>query len=442
MKPEAGQEIPVHNLKTVVRETGISPHTLRAWERRYGLPRPARTPGGHRLYSRRDIEIIRWLMARQAEGMSIGRAVALWRTLEAQGLDPLQQHPARMVAAPSGAEPSLQALREGWVDACMRFAEEEAETILAQAFAMYPPEVIVLRLIQPALEEIGERWYRGTATVQQEHFASALAIRRLHALIAAAPSPFRSERLLIACPPGEMHTLPALWASFLLRRRGWPVVDLGADVPLIRMKEALTAIRPRLVIVTAQMLKTAASLADMAELVREMQVPLAYGGRIFQRRPSLRTHIPGVYLEGQWEDLPNLVEAVLRGDLSPRFIPLPEIYREALIRYRAVRASLEASLRLQLDHEITETELEIGFQELGNVIEAALRLGDPGAVRIEVEWIIHLVYHRHRPLTGLLRYLEAYAIALRNHLPDDPVVASLASHLEASISSARESGLP
>ena len=56
---------PTFNLKAVVNETGLKPDTLRAWERRYGLPKPHRTPGGHRLYSQRDIDMLKWLISRQ-----------------------------------------------------------------------------------------------------------------------------------------------------------------------------------------------------------------------------------------------------------------------------------------------------------------------------------------------------------------------------------------
>lgn len=59
---------PTFNLKAVVQETGIKPDTLRAWERRYGLPEPDRSTGGHRLYSQRNIDTLRWLIARQEEG--------------------------------------------------------------------------------------------------------------------------------------------------------------------------------------------------------------------------------------------------------------------------------------------------------------------------------------------------------------------------------------
>src|SRR5512136_3331090 len=83
-------DVPTLNLKAVVRETGLKPDTIRAWERRYGIPKPPRTTGGHRLYSQRDIDLLKWMNARQHEGMSISRIVDLWKSLEAEGKDPLQ----------------------------------------------------------------------------------------------------------------------------------------------------------------------------------------------------------------------------------------------------------------------------------------------------------------------------------------------------------------
>ena len=79
---------PRFNLKAVVQQTGLKPDTLRAWERRYGLPTPERSSGGHRLYSKHDVDTLKWLIARQREGLSIKRAVELWRQVESEGRDP------------------------------------------------------------------------------------------------------------------------------------------------------------------------------------------------------------------------------------------------------------------------------------------------------------------------------------------------------------------
>src|SRR5258707_3552020 len=77
----------VFNTKAVARETGVPADTFRAWERRYGVPHPQRTAGLHRLYSDRDIAIIRWLRDRTAEGMNISQAVQLLTNTLESGLE-------------------------------------------------------------------------------------------------------------------------------------------------------------------------------------------------------------------------------------------------------------------------------------------------------------------------------------------------------------------
>ena len=92
------------------------------------------------------------------------------------------------------------------MQACLNFDEPRAEQTLTQAFALFPLNSVVLDVLLRGLAEIGEGWYRGEVAVQQEHFASALAVRRLQTLIAASPAPTRAERVVLACPPGEQHT--------------------------------------------------------------------------------------------------------------------------------------------------------------------------------------------------------------------------------------------
>ena len=95
------RKTPAYNLKVVIRETGLKADTLRAWERRYGLPNPQRTAGGHRLYSQYDIEMIKWLIERQNEGLRINRAVQLWQSFEEQGKDPLEMMPSPVTMTPA-----------------------------------------------------------------------------------------------------------------------------------------------------------------------------------------------------------------------------------------------------------------------------------------------------------------------------------------------------
>src|SRR5512147_1045703 len=117
---------PAFNLKVVLKETGLAADTLRAWERRYGLPVPKRTAGGHRLYSQRDIETIKWLTKRQEEGLSISRAVDMWKEELASGTDPLAGS-ASLASLSSVSMPvqyqapdtTIDSLRARWLQACL-----------------------------------------------------------------------------------------------------------------------------------------------------------------------------------------------------------------------------------------------------------------------------------------------------------------------------------
>jgi MerR family transcriptional regulator, light-induced transcriptional regulator len=418
------EQAPTFNLKVVVQETGLKPDTLRAWERRYGLPAPDRTQGGHRLYSQRDIDMLKWLMERQEEGLSISRAIALWRKLEGEGQDPLK---ALAYAKPSPAPaPALVAqgdtiseLRQAWLAACKDFDEARAEQILAQTFARYSPETVCFELFQKGLAEIGQAWYKGEVTVQQEHFTSELIMRRLETLVAAAPPPTRPGRILIGCPAEEEHTFAPLLLTYLLKRRGWSVFYLGARVPTAQLQETVDRIEPHLVILSAQRLSSAAELLEAARLLQRQGVPLAFGGRIFNRIPALHQRIPGHFL-GKSLQVSEVVETLLTAPVPP---PLPptqtasETYRQALAHYREQRTMIEAQLWHSVGVlEIPHNLLAYANQELGHNIRAALTLGDVDFLCDDLSWIKGLLQNHRMPQEMLCRYLEAYLHAAQTHL--------------------------
>lgn len=403
---------PTYNLKVVLHETGIKADTLRAWERRYGLPEPQRTGGGHRLYSEHDMEAIKWLLARQAEGLSISRAVTLWRSLEDEGRDPLEA----LAYGPSGASSATPAgdgladLRRGWLQACRAFDEKTAERVLSQSFALHPAETVVVEVLQKGLAEIGQGWYRGEVTVQQEHFASALALRRLDTMIAAAPPPTRKGRVLVACPPGEDHTFSPLLITLFLRHRGWDVVYLGANVPLSEMANTVAQVRPRLVVMTAMQLQTAATLLEMARFLGEHSIPVAFGGLIFNRIPALQERIPGIFLGENLLEAVHQVEQVLTR--SPAEVRVQSGRREiaaAHNHYRQRRAGIEAGVWQRLESAGFDLQhLSMANLQLSQDIQAALALGDMDFLGPDIEWIDAYLVHHQLPPHVLQTYLAAY----------------------------------
>jgi DNA-binding transcriptional MerR regulator/methylmalonyl-CoA mutase cobalamin-binding subunit len=425
---------PRYNVKAVVKQTGIKPDTLRAWERRYGLPAPKRSSGGHRLYSQRDLDTIKWLSVRQQEGLSIKRAVELWRQVEANGRDPLktatpiarQPMPAHL---PEGG--TIVHLREQWLEACLTYDEQHAERILAEAFSLYSPEVVALELMQSAVAEVGDLWYRNEITVQQEHFCSSLVIRRLESLVMAAPPPTRPGRILAACPPNENHVISLLLITFLLRRRGWEVVYLGADVPVERMEITVEVTRPQLVILASQQLHTAATLMEMAQVLREQEMPVAYGGLIFNTIPELRARIAGHFLGERLEQVPRLVESLMVAPRpAPEAEPVPDRFGEMEAHFRERRGQIEAQLVQNLIAEgMPVNHLAVANGEMGLNIDAALALGNIAYLGTDIEWVEDLIKNYRLPTESLKTYLRAYRRVAGEQLDErgEPIVAWLGS---------------
>lgn len=410
---------PAYNLKAVLQETGIAADTLRAWERRYGLPMPERTAGGHRLYSQHDVHLIKWLMARQAEGLSISRAVDLWNEQTASGADPLADlHQQSAITLPGA---NLESVRREWLAACFQYDTVSADQLLNQAFAAHSIEIICAEVIQRGLFEIGELWHKGMASVQQEHFASGIAMRRLEALISATPPPTRTETILAVCPPNEWHAFPLLLTALFLRRRGWNVVYLGANVPIDRIEETINTVHPKLVVLSAQTLITAVSLREMARLLNQKGIQSAFGGRVFNHITGLSKHIPAHFLGNTIEfSIPNIENLVT----NP--IPVPE--EEAIDRqtlhiaeeYKQKRPFIEAAI-LENTKSLNQTieYLDTANHFLGDTLTAALELGNISYLSTDIDWLINLLIEHNTSVAMLPIFFSVYAQATRDILGDD-----------------------
>lgn len=415
----------IYNIKAVVTQTGLNPATIRAWERRYGLPRPQRTEGGHRQYSPRDIDTLNWLIARQEEGMSISHAVQLWQSLAKNGEDPLESEERPATGAVLVAIPALgkqiEELRKTWMDACLSFDRESAEFVLTHAFSLFPPEVVCIELLQKGLAEIGDGWHQGTVTVQQEHFTTTLSEQRLEILIAAAPAPTRSERIIVSAAPGERHTFGAFLLTYLLRRQGWDVIHLGADVPIEDFGPTIEVLQPQLVIVSAQQFHTAASIKEVAQITQAKDVLLAFGGGAFNLTPKIRNYIPGYFLG---ETLEEAVETAVK--LLSTHPDMPEsrdqdrIHQKALVHYVERRSLIESYIwgTFVAANQSTQFLTPIN-NDISNMITGALKLGAIDLLNTDLSWIEELFMSYHQPGAFVKEYTEVYYQGAKTHL-DEP----------------------
>ena len=183
--------------------------------------------------------------------------------------------------------PMMWAPRSGahWserLDARMRAGDERgAWLVLESALGSgFTPERIYLEVLGPALRELGEAWHRGTATVGEEHRASAVAHRligRMGARFATRGRP--RGRVLLGTPPGERHALAVAMLANMMRNAGFEAVDLGADAPIESYVEAALEMAPLAVGISVT---TPAAIHGAARVVAavhaETVIPVLLGG--------------------------------------------------------------------------------------------------------------------------------------------------------------------
>lgn len=221
-------------IKEFAALVSVQEETLRAWERRYSLLRPERSQGGYRLYSLTDKGRIRSMQAHMARGLAAAQAAAL--AVAESGRD---------VLAPAEPAELLKAL----IAAAEAFDATRFDALLDAAFS--PGTVAGIRdVVLPLLGEIGVRWERSELTVGHEHFASHLVERRLLGMAKgweAGPGPLA----LLACAPGERHTLGLVCFGLVLSDRGWRIAYLGADTPVDQVADMSAALSPAAVVLCA-----------------------------------------------------------------------------------------------------------------------------------------------------------------------------------------------
>ncbi len=321
---------PLYNIKAVVQATDLSPSTLRAWERRYHMCRPQRSDSGYRLYSERDVAIIRWLKAQVDAGMSISQAVAWMDSLvvEVGGQDNAILPGAMRSAAqsehvsvpPAPPQPRVRhfaALQEDLLAALLAFDEHAAEQVMAEAFSMYTVEQIGERLIQPVMVEIGTRWHDGAVSVATEHFASNYLLQRLAALLRTLPNAADGPTLWVGCAPGEQHEIGALLLSIYLRRAGYSVHYLGQGLDIPDTVREAKLQQPALVLLSASTQETAHELSALTSALAEIsprRPQIGYGGQAFKRYPELRNQMTGIYMGNSAEEALERIRELLSGN--------------------------------------------------------------------------------------------------------------------------------
>lgn len=162
--------------------------------------------------------------------------------------------------------------------ALLTFDEPGANAALDRLLASLSLEAFLQEVVLPVMRDLGESWFRGEATIAQEHFASNLLRGRLLAL-GRGWGRGTGPHALLAAPPGEQHDLGLIVLGLALRDRGWRVTFLGADTPIETAMDTARRIAPEVVVFAALVSsRFRPVLAAIEELARNRHVVLSGAG--------------------------------------------------------------------------------------------------------------------------------------------------------------------
>ncbi|CAL9592324.1 MerR family transcriptional regulator [Streptomyces werraensis] len=282
----------------VARRLGVAPTTVRTWDHRYGLGPDRHTGGRHRRWTPADVARLERMCALTATGIPPAEAARLARETPAPAPDAGPEPSARPRPAPTPVPPSRagSGLRlgdarqecKGIARAALRLDAAALDRLLLDAIREHGLVAAWTEVIVPTLQAVGRKWESsGERYVEVEHFLSwhvSGALRR------AAPDtvPDRpGATTVLACVPGENHTLALEVLNAALAERGIPVRMFGGALPVESLIAAVRRTGPAAVALWAQSRTTASR--PLAQHVAAME----WGVRGARRSPLVLTLGPG-----------------------------------------------------------------------------------------------------------------------------------------------------
>ena len=266
LAPPADGLLPI---RTVSILTGVNAITLRAWERRYSLITPQRTPKGHRLYTQQDVARINRIVELLDQGISVGHVKPL-----------LDRVPGDATATSATDEgDTWKVHQDRMLSAIEGFDEPLLDNTYNDVLSLYPLDIVNQRLTTPLMRLLGERWKKRETGIAEEHFFSLYLRNKLGARIHHMNRRGNGPLLLLACLPGELHETGLLFFALAAVDAGYRALILGANTPLQQIPGALDKKHCAAVVLSGSS-KPARGVIDteLPDLISKAKTPFFIGG--------------------------------------------------------------------------------------------------------------------------------------------------------------------
>jgi methanogenic corrinoid protein MtbC1 len=269
--------------------TGIPIETIRTWERRYGVPIPARKPSGHRVYPLATVPHLR----RAAQAIALGhRAAEVLPASEAaleallESMPPTGRTPVRRESPSNGDATGSEEL----LDASRRFATDRLKGFLQAEWARRGPIEFLERCAVPFLAAVGRGWAEGELEVRHEHFASGVLGDFLRTVRQPIDDRATGPVAALATLPDELHGLGLQMAALVFALAGWRPLVLGVDTPIPQIAALVRDAPISAVALSCVQERGRNSTAAVRALRRGLtrNIPLLVGGRGAPARSELK----------------------------------------------------------------------------------------------------------------------------------------------------------
>ena len=215
------------------RRTGITTHTLRVWEKRYGSPKSIRLPSGHRRYLPQEIERLRVVARTIKLGFRAGKVVG--GTLEElhnlMGFESKRSSKVPSSTQSDFLQDQYDSKINQWIDWICEYDEENLNFEMHREWGVQGPLSFITKLAAPLIKQIGDNWECGDLTVSQEHFATEILINFLGNRWRRMNERKHGQTAVLTTLPGENHLLGLQMCAVVMSTTDWKIVSLGLDTP-------------------------------------------------------------------------------------------------------------------------------------------------------------------------------------------------------------------
>lgn len=226
-----------YSIKELEKLSGIKAHTIRIWEKRYGLISPERTDTNIRYYSDHDLKKIINVAAVNNAGVKISH-IAKYSDSK---LSQMVSHYSDVVLEIAPIDQLIVAMVE--------LDEQAFEKVLSKLQLKTSFEDLVVQVIYPFLNKIGILWQTGNITPAQEHFISNLIRQKIIVAIDKLPFPGKeATKVVLFLPENEYHEIGLLFYHYLCKQQGLRSIYLGQSVPYTDLKNVMDTHKPKFII--------------------------------------------------------------------------------------------------------------------------------------------------------------------------------------------------